>query len=601
MVKLKYIEINKMIFNDYYKKELISLRTKGLEFSKQNPGLSSYLSKEGQDPDVERLLEGFAFLSGNLNQLLDQELPEVAHTLVQILWPNYNRVIPSYSIIQYDSNKDSSDTIYINRDTEVLSKVKVNTKQCRFKTVYDTEILPIEIEKVDYFSNNKKSSLEFFFKVVSSSSLQEINLNKLRFFLNGSKFIAYDLYLFLTRYIENITICLKNKNNEILKSITIDKNSIKPVGLKNNEYMLPYSKNLFEGYILLQEYYCFKDKFLFVDIENLDQIKSVDEKILNDCRNFEIKIDFIKTFTNQEIPTKENFILYATPIVNIFPTDAVPIKKGIENDEYLIEPIELLNDEGEVFSVEKVRSWSDKTSSYEDLLPFEEFEHSLENRDFYSIRTKTSNHGDRTNSYVRFSNITRETILSNTNTIVSLKLLCTNRNIPSNLGIGDINLSKIGVNNKNTAFKNISIPSISYPPPIAKDFLWKVISNMSLNYLSLTDLSVLRRVLEVYDFYGAYDLKQKERNKNNLEGIVSIEHSKCEYIDKGYPIRGNSIKIKIDKSKFSTIGEAYLFCNILNEFFTLYGTINSFHKLTVEVLNENTFEWPIKIGSRNII
>src|SRR5574344_561433 len=115
-----------MIFNDYYKKELISLRTKGLEFSKNNPALASYLSKEGQDPDVERLLEGFAFLSGSLNQLLDQELPEVAHTLVQILWPNYNRVIPSYSIIEYKSNKHSSENILIEKDNEVLSKVKPN-------------------------------------------------------------------------------------------------------------------------------------------------------------------------------------------------------------------------------------------------------------------------------------------------------------------------------------------------------------------------------------------------------------------------------------------------------------------------------------------
>ncbi|MGB6328287.1 MAG: type VI secretion system baseplate subunit TssF, partial [Halarcobacter sp.] len=90
-----------MAFNDYYKEELTSLRTLGAEFSKKNPGLSTYLSKEGQDPDVERLLEGFSFLTGRLKQQLNQELPEVAHTLVQLLWPNYVRPIPSYSIIQY--------------------------------------------------------------------------------------------------------------------------------------------------------------------------------------------------------------------------------------------------------------------------------------------------------------------------------------------------------------------------------------------------------------------------------------------------------------------------------------------------------------------
>lgn len=556
-----------MIFNDYYKKELISLRTKGLEFSKNNPGLSSYLSKEGQDPDVERLLEGFAFLSGSLNQLLDQELPEVAHTLVQILWPDYNRVIPSYSIIQYAINKESNETIFIPKNSEVMSKVKPNVKQCNFRTVYDTEILPIDLQSVEYFSNNKKSSIELDFKATGATTLLNIKIEKLRLFLNGSKYVVYDLYLYLLKYVENISIMLKDINGEILKNIIIDKSSIKAVGLDDKDYMLPYSESLFSGYILLQEYFCFRDKFLFIDLLNLSKMKMVEEDILDKSKSFTIKIGFSKTFTNQEIPTKDNFILNATPIINIFNTDAVPIKKDFSNDEYLIEPIELTKEQGEVFSVENVRAWSDKTSSYQDMLPFEEFEHSAEGREFYSIKTKTSNQGDRTNSYIRFSNVSRENVFSNISTTVSLKLLCTNRNIPTNLRIGDICIPKIGVNSVNTPFKNITVPTISYPPPIAKDFLWKIISNMSLNYLSLADINTLRRVLAVYDFYGAYDLKQREINARNLEGLVSIDYSKCEYIDEGFPIKGHHIKIKLDKSKFSTLGEAYLFCTVINEFF----------------------------------
>lgn len=590
-----------MIFNDYYKKELISLRTKGLEFSKNNPGLSSYLSKEGQDPDVERLLEGFAFLSGSLNQLLDQELPEVAHTLVQILWPDYNRVIPSYSIIQYAINKESNETIFIPKNSEVMSKVKPNVKQCNFRTVYDTEILPIDLQSVEYFSNNKKSSIELDFKATGATTLLNIKIEKLRLFLNGSKYVVYDLYLYLLKYVENISIMLKDINGEILKNIIIDKSSIKAVGLDDKDYMLPYSESLFSGYILLQEYFCFRDKFLFIDLLNLSKMKMVEEDILDKSKSFTIKIGFSKTFTNQEIPTKDNFILNATPIINIFNTDAVPIKKDFSNDEYLIEPIELTKEQGEVFSVENVRAWSDKTSSYQDMLPFEEFEHSAEGREFYSIKTKTSNQGDRTNSYIRFSNVSRENVFSNISTTVSLKLLCTNRNIPTNLRIGDICIPKIGVNSVNTPFKNITVPTISYPPPIAKDFLWKIISNMSLNYLSLADINTLRRVLAVYDFYGAYDLKQREINARNLEGLVSIDYSKCEYIDEGFPIKGHHVKIKLDKSKFSTLGEAYLFCTVINEFFSLYGSLNSFHRLSVEVLNEDTFEWPIKIGSKMVI
>ncbi|MDU3889721.1 MAG: type VI secretion system baseplate subunit TssF, partial [Serratia liquefaciens] len=41
--------------------------------------------------DVERLLEGFAFLTGRLRQKLDDELPELSHSLMHLLWPNYMR------------------------------------------------------------------------------------------------------------------------------------------------------------------------------------------------------------------------------------------------------------------------------------------------------------------------------------------------------------------------------------------------------------------------------------------------------------------------------------------------------------------------------
>src|SRR5574344_1775043 len=208
-----------MNFNDYYKKELTSLRIKGLEFSKRNPGLSSYLSKEGQDPDVERLLEGFAFLSGSLNQLLEQELPEVSHTLMQILWPNYLRVIPSYSILKYDSVKDSSENILVEKSSEVLSKIKTNIIQCRFKTIYNNKILPIEISNLEYFSFAQKSKIELDFKVNEAFTLGDIKFENINFFLNGSKFIAYDLYLFLSRYVNNIEIDILNKDKEVIKSI----------------------------------------------------------------------------------------------------------------------------------------------------------------------------------------------------------------------------------------------------------------------------------------------------------------------------------------------------------------------------------------------
>src|SRR5476651_1252369 len=72
----------------------------GREFSRANPDAAPLLAEARSDPDVERLLEGFAFLTGRLRQKLDDELPELTEGLVSLLWPHYLRMIPSLSILE---------------------------------------------------------------------------------------------------------------------------------------------------------------------------------------------------------------------------------------------------------------------------------------------------------------------------------------------------------------------------------------------------------------------------------------------------------------------------------------------------------------------
>ncbi|WP_044415533.1 type VI secretion system baseplate subunit TssF [Halarcobacter anaerophilus] len=591
-----------MVFNDYYKKELIALRTDGAEFSKKNPGLSSFLSKEGQDPDVERLLEGFAFLTGRLQQQLDKELPEVAHTLVELLWPSYTRPIPSFSIIQFESIKDSVDNIKMSKNSEVLSKIKPDAIQCKFRTVYDTVVMPFDLKSINYHIQGKRSSLEMNMSMTASGSLQDLIFRDLRLYLSGSKFVAQDLYLFLTRYVESIQLIIKDSDKKTLDEISINKNSIIPVGFNSSDSLTPQPLNIFDGYVLLQDFFCFKDKFLFIDILNLNTISRLSEESLSKSRDFTIKINLLKKMSQSNLPQKENFSLYCTPIVNLFESDAVPIRKNFEYTDFLVLPADLDKNHSEVFSIEQVRGWISKKNSYQNYLPFESFEHIDDDNEYFSTRIKLSDDGERTNTYLRFSNsFENENDFSKTNSTVSVKILCTNKDVPSKLLLGDICILNALSNSANIGFKNITIPTVSYPPPIDGDFLWKIISNMSLNYLSLNDIKTLRTILETYDFFGAYDVKQREKTSMMLKGIESISYETCEMIDKGLPIRGMHIKLELDPHKFSCIGEAYLFASLLNEFFSLYSNINSFHRLSVDILNEELFIWKPKMGSQELI
>ena len=184
---------------------------------------------------------------------------------------------------------------------------------------------------------------------------------------------------------------------------------------------------------------------------------------------------------------------------------------------------------------------------------------------------------------------------------ISLDIQVTNRDLPATLDLGDIQLPTSKSNISGVSFKNITIPSKSYIPPIRGDFLWKIVSNMSLNYLALDDIQTLRNILEAYDFIGANDMIQKKHTESLLSGLVDINYKTSDMIFKGLPIRGVVSELKLNSKKFSTLGEAYLFITVLNEFFSLYCTTNSFHKLEVLVDKKELFSWDARIGKQALL
>ncbi len=138
-----------MAFNRYFKSELSALRQLGRRFAERNPALAPFLAEAGQDPDVERLLEGFAFLTARLHQKLDDELPELTHSLMHLLWPHYMRPIPAFSILQFDPLKRAGPSVRVARDTAVES-APIHGERCRFRTCYATDIMPLQLSALDY-------------------------------------------------------------------------------------------------------------------------------------------------------------------------------------------------------------------------------------------------------------------------------------------------------------------------------------------------------------------------------------------------------------------------------------------------------------------
>uniref|UniRef100_A0A7C1WPX9 Type VI secretion system baseplate subunit TssF n=1 Tax=Pseudomonas graminis TaxID=158627 RepID=A0A7C1WPX9_9PSED len=595
-----------MSFNHYYQSELTALRQLGRLFAKRSPALAPFLGQAGRDPDVERLLEGFAFLTGRLRQKLDDELPELSHSLMRLLWPNYMQPLPAFSILQFDPLKLAGPALRVERDTPVDS-VPIDGVQCRFRTCYPTDVQALDLVALGYSVKGEGSLLSLRLEVSGEGHLGELELSRLRLHFAGERYISQMLYLSLLRNLEKIELVPLDGDGKPVKgfngipmAFNVPVDRIQPVGFAEDEALIPYPLNTFRGYRYLQEYFAFQDKFLFVDVKGLDLLAALPEDTLKQARGFELRFDIRKSGVQRLRPTLDNVKLHCTPVVNLFKHDASPIRLEGKQDEYLLAPALYSPENCGVFSVESVIGWKPGGLGYEAYVPFESFEHDPSfdvpnRRPHYSIRQRSSSLHDGLDTYLSFG--IRHTEASET---LSIEMMCTNQNLPRTLKLGDICIA-CEQTPEFLTFRNITPATPSYAPPLNRDFLWKLISNMSLNYLSLADVNALKVVLETYDLPRYYDPHAEKVSKRLLGGLTSISHQHVDRLHKGLPVRGLRTELTIDPQGYIGEGDVFVFASVLNEFFALYASLNSYHELRVRSTQGEVYQWTPRMGLQPLL
>ena len=596
-----------MSFNHYYQSELTALRQLGKRFAERSPALAPFLGQSGRDPDVERLLEGFAFLTGRLRQKLDDELPELTHSLMHLLWPNYMRPLPAFSMLQFAPLKRPGPALPVPRHTPVESK-PIQGVTCRFRTAFATEVLPLALNGLDYSVKGDGALLSLRLAMSADGHLGDLDLKQLRLHLAGERYISQLLYLSLLRHLGGIQLVLldgagkplQDAQGQAVPALKLGADQVQPVGFDEDQALIPYPLNTFRGYRYLQEYFAFQDKFLFVDLKGLDALKRLPVELLKQARGIELRFDIHKAGVQRIRPTLDNVRLYCTPVVNLFAHDAIPIRLDGKQDQYLLLPSEFDSQHCGVFSVDRVTGWKPGGKGYEEYVPFESFEHDASfdvphARPHYSVRQQPSMLGDGLETYLSFGlrNLDQHETLS-------IELTCTNQNLPRQLGLGDICLPCEDTPEFLT-FRNISAVTPSYAPPLHRDFLWKLISNMSLNYLSLANVEALKVILETYDLPRYYDQHAEKVSKRLLDGLKNISHQHVGRLHRGLPVRDVRTQLTMNPEGYVGEGDLFLFASVLNEFFALYASLNSYHELRVQSTQGEVYQWTPRMGQQPLL
>lgn len=576
------------MFNKYYQQELSALKELGVEYSRAHPALAPMLSGPSSDPDVERLLEGVAFLTGQIREKLDDEFPEIIHELIQLIWPHYLRPVPSCSIITFTPKPALKQSLTVKAGVQVAS-IPVEGTVCLFRTCYETELHPLELNEVEFIepsgrARGIKTSLE-----LRGMKLSAWKPKRLRFHLAGDYAEAAANYLLFFRDVARVVV--KAGDGRVVQVLGAD--AIRPVGFRAGESVIPYPSHSFQAYRILQEYFTFPRKFLFFDLEGLDG-----SGYAGDDSTFEILFELKPGGRMRPVIGKQSLKLFATPVINLFPFEADPIRADHRRSEYLVRPASANTSHYQVYSVEDVVGHVQGTAQQKRYKHYNCFEKNGSGRT-YQLSLKKSPVRPGADSYLQISYPEREGLPATE--ILSLKLTCTNGDLPENLRVGDISQATSS-SPEFAEFSNIVQPTMGVYPPFGRNLLWRLLAHMNLNYVSLNSAENLQALLDIYLFPETRDRPGLLANRKRIDGVEEVKAKPSNRLVSSLILRGQDISVKARSDHFAGEGDFYLFGCILDEFFGLYASLNAYSRfILTDSFKGETYRWPARMGEHPLI
>jgi len=613
-------------FLKYYNNELRYLRETGLEFAEKHPKIAGRLQlseTECQDPYIERLLEGVAFMAARVHHKLDSEFPRFSQALINTVYPQNSIPAPSFTIASFLPDKDSdlTDGVEIPAKTVLRSKEKYhNNADCKFTTISSVMLYPTVIEKAAYhyddintfnlsdISKKAKSYMQIDFKNHNSVNFSALDMDNLPIYITGAdKETANTIYEQI--FTKALQVVFRNgKTGEILYSTSEVYNVLRHWGFDRDNSLFPSDFRVPNSLRLIREFYAFENKFMYF---NLSELKSVISKCKSD------ELEMIILFSNNNSLLKninsKNFHLYTAPAANIFEKELDRIYLSNKNADTHIPADRLFNQNYEILEIKKVIGYDKNYTFITEFYPF--FNTSIpEGKSFYSCYRKERNLSENEHKYgtrTKYKGSEMYISLIDKNSLpydhsvseLSITALCSNRDIPVLMSI-DFNKIDMFIYNGNYPVKQVEfITKPTTPKPALSEACsdWSIINQFSINYFSMSGEAkenAVEQLKKILSLYSGNEEGIKLKDINNGIADVTVK-SIIKRVDKFFPIsysKGIAVEVLFDEDEISS-KNMILLASVLNYFFASNIPLNSFVQLTVNSCQRGEIvKWPLKIG-----
>ncbi len=632
---------------EHYNEELRHLRGMASEFARDFPKIAGRLSLnpdskvQCDDPYVERLLEGVAFLAARVHLKLDAEFPRFTQGMLETIYPDYLCPIPSMAIVKFEPEEQEgalAPGLPIPRGTLLRSQLgKGDRTACTFTTAHPVRLLPLNIAEARYFvrdlaelnlpqSLGAKAALRLRIKKTIPESFKLIQADPLVVHIRGGDELPGRIYEQI--FSQKLRLVVQSPALRNQPGILLPADCIRPVGFGSEQALLPPAPQGFEGYRLLREYFVFPQRFLFFELSGF---QSAIANLPGD------EVDLIIALGEQDTRLegrvdKSSFDLFCTPVINLFEKtlDRIPISHRVS--EFHLVPDRNRALDFEVYKLTSVTGYGETPDQEQPFHPFYQAKDTeLDTNAFYAVNRVSRLLSDHERPLGKY-----RSDYGGTDTYISIvdgdmapcrtalrqlgiRALCTNRHLPISMtkGIGprDFELDKVSA--PVASIRILSGPTKPLPSMVISGggtedqripsgrFAWRLISHLSLNYLSLLDrgaetgAEALREILKLYvDPNDRQSLRQ-------IDGVRSVSSKPItRRVKTDGPItfaRGLEITLQFDESAFEGQG-VFVLGAVLDEFFGRYVSLNSFTEtvLTTQQRKE-IMRWPARIGRRQIV
>jgi type VI secretion system protein ImpG len=616
---------------DYYNRELQFIREMGSEFARAYPRIAARLGLEGlecADPYVERLLESFAFLTARIQLKLDARHPDFTQHLLEMVYPHFLCPVPSCAIVEFTPDLKEGAQLAgqrIPRGASLRTPLgKGDRTSCEFQTAHEVALWPLTVTEGKYLSGSgaltsqgigtdgrARAAIRLRLKAAPGVSLRSLPLDSLTFFLKATPDITHRLYEQIMA--DCVGFYVRSTRQGAAVSF-LSASNVKPVGYEDDEALLPVSDRSFQGYRLIQEYFGFPERFLFFALENL-------RRAVEGCEGDELEI-YVALSRAQ--PALENavdashFRLFCAPAINLFSRSADRIHVNPYDTEHHLVIDRNRPADFEIFGIQDLRAVGAGGETLARILPFYSVDHRTDPRSptlYYTIQRRPRMLSARQQqSGARAGYVGSECFVSIVDSSqhqatpvrqIDAQAWCTNRDLPIQAALGQGRTDYLIEGGAPVeSVRCIAGPSYPRASPAFGDTAWRLISHLSLNYLSLLDQDSQAGARMLRDLLALYPDPNDPATARQIEGVRSIGYQP---VVRRMPIqgpisygRGLELVLTLDDAAFEGSGILTL-ASVLERFFARYVSINSFTQMRLQSATRGEIKaWPVRAGRRQI-